>query len=179
MTSRRAQVLSEPWGSRHWSHCLTQGLCRSTLSWAPHPRHPKPPVRVAVEAPLCQGSCLSRRLLSRWAVSRQLLHTPGSGSPCAWVCAVVSAIPEVVLGWPGHCCRPCVYCLVPEAQPSGPSTLVCRQERTGVFWTQGRPQVRGHGERTGSGERNKILVKEDEVSGHSPEVTVIECEGQG
>lgn len=48
-----------------------------------------------------------------------------------------------------------------------------------MFWPQGRSQVRGHGERTGSGERNKILAKEGEVDGHSLEVTVIECEGQG
>jgi hypothetical protein len=136
--------------------------------------------------PLCQGLYLSRRLVSRWAVSRQPLHTPSSGFQCAspegtvlGLCCGRLLFQRWYSGWPGHCCRPCVYCLVPEAQPSGPSTLVCRQERTGVFWTQGRPQVRGHGERTGSGERNKILVKEDEVNGHSPEVTVIECEGQG
>lgn len=123
---------------------------------------------------------MPRSLSQQKAVSRQPLHTPGSGSPCtspegqSWACAVgVRHSRGGALG--GHCCRPCVYCLGPEAPPAGPSTLVCRQERTGVFWTQGRTQVRGHGERTGSGERNKILVREDEVNGNSPEVTVIEC----
>lgn len=53
----------------------------------------------------------------------------------------------------------------PEAQPTGPSTLGYREERTGVLWTQERTQVRGHGEGTGPGERDEMWVKE---------VTVIE-----
>lgn len=68
----------------------------------------------------------------------------------------VSAAPGVVLGAGKALLQALFIAWWPEAQPVGPSTLVCCRRGLGVFWTQGRVQVRGHREEAGPGGGNKM-----------------------
>lgn len=140
----------------------------------------------------CRGTTVPRSLSqqkagvqvgSARAGGRSTLQAQGPRAPPlkeSWPCAV-GCLPfqRWCSGWEGHGCRPCVYCLVPEAQPSGPIHPGVQTGEDRCALAPGKVTGQRSRERAGSGERNKILVKEDEVNGHSPEVTVIECEGQG
>lgn len=68
----------------------------------------------------------------------------------------VSAAPGVALGAGRALLQALFIAWWPEARPVGPSTLVCCRRELGVFCTQVRVQVRGHGEQTGPGEGNKM-----------------------